>query len=226
MVEKLGVSQTYKVHVPQKCKSTPSAARFAKHLLGERPSVRYIEGWILLHKPEHFEKLTQFLNVFFAAFRSGPVPEYLVSYRMAKDHVTFHSTMCPRKWNSCSYLVQFCAHVRKCYGRVVCYILFQNVACALITEYGLNGLNVFQDLPPPQDVVLKEIVHRNLIGQHFLQVQVTWVTCQKISNFFDGCWHPLLNVSRDNKGHFFLLTISSVIFSEKISHKVETLAYM
>ena len=35
MVEKLGVSQTYRVHVSQKCKSTPSAARFAKHLLGE-----------------------------------------------------------------------------------------------------------------------------------------------------------------------------------------------
>ena len=40
MVEKLGVSQTYKVHVPQKCKFTPSAARFAKHLLGERPSIQ------------------------------------------------------------------------------------------------------------------------------------------------------------------------------------------
>ena len=35
MVEKLGVSQTYRVHVSQKCKSTPSAARFAKQLLGE-----------------------------------------------------------------------------------------------------------------------------------------------------------------------------------------------
>ena len=35
MVEKLGVSQTYRVHVSQKCKSTPSAASFAKHLLGE-----------------------------------------------------------------------------------------------------------------------------------------------------------------------------------------------
>ena len=179
MVEKLGVSQTYKVHVPQKCKSTPSATRFAKHLLGERLSVRYTEGKILLHEPVHFEMLTQFQNVFFAAFGSGPVPEYLVSYRMTKDHVTFHSMMYPRKGNLCSYLVQFCAHGRKCYGRVVCYILFKNVAYALITKYGLNGLNVCQDLPPPQDVVVKEIVHRNLIGQHFLQVQVTWVTSQK-----------------------------------------------
>ena len=63
IVEKLGVSQTYKVHVLQKCKSTPSAARFAKHLLGERPSVRYTEGEILLHEPVHFKKLTQFQNV-------------------------------------------------------------------------------------------------------------------------------------------------------------------
>ena len=31
-----------------------------------------------------------------------------------------------------------------------------------------------------------------------------------------------LNVSRENKGHYFLLTISSVIVSEKISQKVET----
>ena len=91
MVEKLGVSQTYKVHVPQKSKSTPSATRFAKHLLGERPSVQYTEGRILLHEPVHFEMLTQFQNVFFAAFGSGPVLEYLVSYRMTKDHVTFHT---------------------------------------------------------------------------------------------------------------------------------------
>ena len=124
MVEKLGVSQTYKVHVPQKCKSTPSATRFAKHLLGERPSVQYTEGRILLYEPVHFEMLTQFQNVFFTAFRSGPVPEYLVSYRMTKDHVTFHSMMYPRKGNSCSYLVQFGAHGRKCSGRVVCYFLF------------------------------------------------------------------------------------------------------
>ena len=61
---------------------------------------------------------------FFAAFGSGPVPEYLVSYRMTKDHVTFHSMMYPRKGNLCSYLVQFCAHGRKCYGRVVCCVLF------------------------------------------------------------------------------------------------------
>ena len=186
MVEKLGVGQTYKVHVPQKCKSTPSATRFAKHL-GERPSVQYTERRILLYEPVHFEMLTQFQNVFFAAFGSGPVPEYLVSYRMTKDHVTFHSMMYPRKGNLCSYLVQFCAHGRKCYGRVVCYILFKNFAYALITKYGLDGLNVCQDLPPPQDVVLKEIVRRNLISKHFLQVQVTWVTCQKTSNFFDGC---------------------------------------
>ena len=123
MVEKLGVCQTYKVHVLQKCKSTPSATRFANHLLGERPSVRYTEGKILLHEPVHFEMLTQFQNVFFAAFGSGPVPEYLVSYRTTKDHVTFHSIMYPRKGNLCSYLVQFCAHGRKCYGRVFCYFL-------------------------------------------------------------------------------------------------------
>ena len=40
MVEKLGVCQTYRVHVSQDYKSTPSAARFAKHLLGDRPSVQ------------------------------------------------------------------------------------------------------------------------------------------------------------------------------------------
>ena len=124
MVEKLGVCQTYKVHVLQKCKSTPSATRFANHLLGERPSVRYTEGKILLHEPVHFEMLTQFQNVFFAAFGSGPVPEYLVSYRTTKDHVTFHSIMYPRKGNLCSYLLQFCAHRRKCYGRVVFCVLF------------------------------------------------------------------------------------------------------
>ena len=79
--------------------------------------------------------------------------------------------MYPRKGNLCSYLVQFCAHGRKCYCRVVCYILFKNFAYALITEYGLSGLIVCQDLPPPQDVLLKEIVHQNIIGQHFLYIK-------------------------------------------------------
>ena len=33
----------------------------------------------------------------------------------------------------------------------------------MITEYGLNGLIVCLDLPSLQDVVLKEIVHQNVI---------------------------------------------------------------
>ena len=33
----------------------------------------------------------------------------------------------------------------------------------MITEYGLNGLIVCLDPPSPQDVVLKEIVHQNVI---------------------------------------------------------------
>ena len=36
-------------------------------------------------------------------------------------------------------------------------------------EYGLTRLNFCKDFLPPQDVVLKEVVYPNLIGQHFLQ---------------------------------------------------------
>ena len=109
--------------------------------------------------------------------------------------------MYPRKGNSCSYLVQFCAHGRKCYGRVVCYILFLNVA--LITEYGLTGLNICQDLPLPQDVVLKEIVHRNLIGQHFLQVQeIESLLLVKCADVINRCLHVQ---GEDGKGFITFL---------------------
>ena len=76
----------------------------------------------------------------------SPTQITLVSYRMTKDHVIFHSTMHPRKGNSCSYLVEFNSNGMTVYGKVVCYIVRENVACALLEERKKTGRNVSQDL--------------------------------------------------------------------------------
>ena len=52
---------------------------------------------------------------------------------------------------------------------MVCFVIQQNVAYALLEEYNLTGINVSQGVPPPQDAVLKEIEE----GGHFLEVQET-----------------------------------------------------
>ena len=173
MVEKLGVTQTYKGYVSQKCEDTPSAARFVRQLLHGKPHTRLTDGGILMHEPMHYKKLVRFQNILHTGFGTGSNTDHLVSYRMTKDHVTFHSTMYPGKANSCSCLIQFHLHGRIAYGKVVCFIIHQNVAYALFEECNLTGVNVCQGLPPPQDAVLKEIVQRNLIGGHFLEVQET-----------------------------------------------------
>ena len=142
---------------------------------------------MLLHEPIHYKKLdVHFQNIICEKFGFGADTEHLILYRMTKDHVTFHSTMYPRKANSCSYLIQFHLHGRIAYGKVVCFVIHRNVAHALLEEYKLTGVNVCQGLPPPQDAVLKEIVQRNLIGGHFLEVQETnsllIVNCEAIEN--------------------------------------------
>ena len=60
---------------------------------------------MLLHEPVLYKKLDdQFHNVLHEKFGVGVDAEHLASYRLTKDHVTFHSTMYPRRGNSCSYL--------------------------------------------------------------------------------------------------------------------------
>ena len=53
-------------------------------------------------------------------------------------------------------------------------------------KYNIIGLNVCQGLPLPQDVVLREIVRRNFLGQDFMEVQETnipmIVNCHAIVN--------------------------------------------
>ena len=72
------------------------------------------------------------------------------------------------------------------FGKVVCYISYQNIAYALLVKYNIIGLNVCQGLPLPQDVVLREIVRRNFLGQDFMEVQETnipmIVNCHAIVN--------------------------------------------
>ena len=94
--------------------------------------------------------------------------------------------MYPRKGNSCSYLVEFNSNGMTVYGKVVCYIVRENVAYALLEEHKKTGRNVCQDLPLPEDPVLKDIVERNLIGEHYLEVEedgeLLIVSCHQIVN--------------------------------------------
>ena len=187
MVEKLGFSQTYKEYVKGSCEDNPAAARFAQRLLHESENVRIIDGGMLLHEPVLYKKLDdQFHNVLHEKFGVGADAEHLVSYRLTKDHVTFHSTMYPRRGNSCSYLIECHSHGRVVFGKVVCYISYQNIAYALLLKYNIIGLNVCQGLPLLQDVVLREIVRRNFLGQDFMEVQETnipiIVNCNAIGN--------------------------------------------
>ena len=98
MVEKLAISQTYKVHVAEKCKDNNAAATFAQHLVHEKQNTRKKDGGMLLHEPIHYKKLdAHFQNIICEKFGCGADTEHLISYKMTKDHVTFHSTMYPRR---------------------------------------------------------------------------------------------------------------------------------
>lgn len=94
--------------------------------------------------------------------------------------------MYPRKGNSCSYLVEFNSNGMTAFGKVVCYVVHENVAYALIEEWKKTDRNVCQDLPFPQDPVLKGIVERNLIGEHYVEVkeesEPLVVSCHQIVN--------------------------------------------
>ena len=79
---------------------------------------------------------------------------------MTKGQTTFHSTMYARKGNSWSYIIQFVSHGRPSFGKVVCYILYDGVAYALLEKYDLTGVNICQDLNSPQDIVLNEIAQK------------------------------------------------------------------
>ena len=76
------------------------------------------------------------------------------------------------------------SHERVGFGKVVCYISYENIAYALLLKYNI-GLNVCQGLPLPQDVVLQEIVRRTFLGQDFMEVQETnipMINCNAIVN--------------------------------------------
>ena len=115
-------------YVKGNCKDIPAAARFAQHLLLESENVRIIDGGMLLHEPVLYKKLDdQFHSVLHKTFGVGADAEHLVSYRLTKDHVTFHSTMYPRRGNSCSYLIECHSHGRVVFGRV-CVIFLMKIS--------------------------------------------------------------------------------------------------
>jgi hypothetical protein len=186
MVKKLGICQSYKGYVSEKCKEDPSAAWLAQRLLNEKSNTRCVDGEILLHEPMQYRKLIGFQGVVSQVLGCALGTEYMVFFRMTRARVTFHSTMYVRKGNSCSYIVHIRLNGSDTYAKVVCYILHQNVAYALVLLYHLTGINVCDGLPPPQDVVLQEIVRQKLVGRHFLEAQETErplvVNCSAIIN--------------------------------------------
>ena len=171
MVKKLGICQSYKGYVSQKCKEVPNAARLAQRLLNEKSNTRCVGGGIHLHEPMQHKKLVGFQGVLSQVLGCAPDTGYMVFFRMTKAHITFHSTMYSRIGNSCSYIVHLHLNGNDMYAKVVCYILHQNLAYALVLQYHLTGVNVCEGLPPPQDVVLQEIVRKKIVGQHFLEAQ-------------------------------------------------------
>ena len=68
----------------------------------------------------------------------------------------------------------------------MCYIFRQKIAYALLLKYNVTGVDVCQALSPPQDAVLKEIVQKRLMEQHFAKVQDTEraliISCNVILN--------------------------------------------
>ena len=173
MVKKLGICQTYKGFVAQKCKEVPSAARLEQRLLNEKSNTRCVGGEIKLHEPMEYNKRLRFQDVLCQALGCPPDTDYMVFFRMTKAHVTFHSTMYSRKGNSCSYIAHLHLNGSDAYAKVVCYILHQNIPYALVLQYHMTGINVCEGFPPPQDVVLQEIVRKKLVGQHFFEAQET-----------------------------------------------------
>ena len=83
--------------------------------------------------------------------------------------------MCARKRILCSYmyLLEFNSNgmTQTAYGKVVCYIVQENVAYILLEQCKTTRRNICQDLPFPQDPVLKDIVEIHLIGEHYFEVK-------------------------------------------------------
>ena len=66
------------------------------------------------------------------------------------------------------YLVEFNSNglTQTAYGKVVCYIVQENVAYILLEQCKATGRNLCKDPLFPQDPVLKDIVEKHLIGEH------------------------------------------------------------
>ena len=66
------------------------------------------------------------------------------------------------------YLVAFNSNgiTQTAYGKVVRYIVQENVAYILLEQCKTTGRNICKDLPFPQDPVLKDIAEIHLIGEH------------------------------------------------------------
>ena len=71
------------------------------------------------------------------------------------------------------YLVEFNSNgmTQTAYGEVVCCIVQENVAYILLGQCKTTGGNICQDLPLPQDPVLKDIVAIHLIHEHYFAVK-------------------------------------------------------
>ena len=74
---------------------------------------------------------------------------------------------------SYKYLVEFNSNgmTQTAYGKVVCYIVQENVAYILLRQCKTTGRNICQDLSFPQDPVLKDIVEIYLMGEHYFEVK-------------------------------------------------------
>ena len=145
ILKKLGVTQTYK----KKCENTENAAKIAKSSVVENLKQ---DAWMGI-----FFRMIPFITRSCLIFRTFSIP-CLVQLKSPcflqdeeEDHLVFHSTMYPRKGNSCSYRVEFNSNGMTAYRKLACNIASENLAYGLTGECKKTGIFICQDLPFPQD---------------------------------------------------------------------------
>ena len=176
MVDRFGVTQSYKAHTKSICKGDTKVENLSKQFISDTINFTRCKNGIALFYPIVRRKLTQelctVLNSHLSEDQSSYFSEFQVSFRMKEDLTTYHRLMYPRKGNSCSCVVEyFSKHGTFGYGKVICFILCENIAYALLYKYKMTKLNVCHGIEAPKDLVMKAFLDNNLIGKDFQEAE-------------------------------------------------------
>ena len=103
------------------------------------------------------------------------VGNYSYATRMVKEGQMYHSEAYVRRQSSCSYLVILESRNKEVeFGAVNCFLCCEErVPFCLIQVYRNLNMNICIGLSRPSDVVVRDFVEANLLGMHFLAVEIT-----------------------------------------------------